>query len=98
MHAPVNKKALIIVWCLTCMSWCSYAQSLEKYLNTGDRFYQKKDYENALKNYLDALTFDTGDPRINFKLGVSYFHSEKITKAVPYLEKAFSSKPEVDPN
>jgi hypothetical protein len=80
------------------MGLFSYAQSLRDHLVKGDRFYQKKDFENALKNYLEALRFDATDAKTNFKVGVSYLHREKITKAVSYLEKAYHIDPDVDPD
>lgn len=98
MYTSVYKKAFILVWCLTCMGLFSSAQDLKGHLGKGDRLYQKKDYENALKNYIEALPLDPGNAEINFRIGVSYFHSEKVSTAVPYLEKAFNSNPEVDPN
>lgn len=80
------------------MGLFSYAQTLKDHLAKGDRFYQKKDYENALKSYLEALQFDANDAETNFKIGISYLHGEKKTKAVAYLEKAYNTKPEVDPD
>lgn len=62
----------------------------------GDRLYAKKDYENALKAYLDAVSGNADDPMLNFKIGVSYLYTEKKSLAVPYLEKAYHTKPEVD--
>jgi outer membrane protein OmpA-like peptidoglycan-associated protein/tetratricopeptide (TPR) repeat protein len=62
----------------------------------GDRLYAKKDYENALKVYLDIAGGNSDDPVLNFKIGVSYLYTEKKSLAVPYLEKAYRIKPEVD--
>lgn len=98
MLFPINKKQLIIVWCLAFMGLYSYAQTLKDHMAKGDRLYQKKDYENALKSYLEALQFDANDAETNFKIGFSYLHGEKKTKAVAYLEKAYNTNPEVDPD
>jgi outer membrane protein OmpA-like peptidoglycan-associated protein len=73
-----------------------YAQNLKDFLDKGDRYFNKKDYENALKNYQEALRMDPNDASANFRVGVSYLHGEKKSKAVPFLEKAYSIHPEVD--
>lgn len=72
------------------------AQSLKDYLDKGDKYFAKKDFENALLQYLEALKLDANDPNTNFRVGISYLHGEKKGKAVTYLEKAYRTKPEVD--
>jgi outer membrane protein OmpA-like peptidoglycan-associated protein/tetratricopeptide (TPR) repeat protein len=72
------------------------AGSLYAQVDKGDRLYAKKDYENALKAYLDASGGSSDDPLLNFKIGVSYLYTEKKSLAVPFLEKAYRIKPEVD--
>ncbi len=98
MARPGNKKYLIIAWCLTFIGTIADAQNLKDYLSEGDKFYQKRDYGNALKSYLEALKFDDTNAGINFKIGISYLHSEKKSKAVAFLEKVYSMKPDVDPD
>lgn len=78
------------------LCYASQAQSLKDYLDKGDKYFAKKDYENALTQYLEALKIDASDPNINFRVGLSYLHGEKKAKAVDYLEKAYRTKPEVD--
>jgi outer membrane protein OmpA-like peptidoglycan-associated protein/tetratricopeptide (TPR) repeat protein len=65
-------------------------------IDRGDKYYAKKDYENALMAYLGVFNANADDPTLNFKIGVSYLYTEKKSLAVPYLEKAFRIKPEVD--
>lgn len=71
-------------------------QSLLAQVDKGDRLYAKKDYENALKAYLEVISSNSEDALLNFKIGVSYLYTEKKSLAVPYLEKALRIKPEVD--
>lgn len=97
MSRSIHKNLVIIVWCLTCMGLPAYTQTLKDHLSRGDRFYEKKDYDNALTSYLEALQLDAGNAETNFKVGVSYLHREKVSKAVIYLEKAFNINPDVDP-
>src|SRR5687767_15124252 len=74
----------------------TFSQNLKDLLDKGDRLFSKKDYENALKPYLDALKLDSSDAKTNFRVGMSYLHGEKKGKAVRYLEKAYNTHPEVD--
>jgi outer membrane protein OmpA-like peptidoglycan-associated protein len=73
-----------------------FAQNLKPLLDKGDRLLNKNDYENALSAFLEAYKIAPDDPDVNFRVGVSYLHSEKKSLAVPYLEKAFTTKPSVD--
>jgi outer membrane protein OmpA-like peptidoglycan-associated protein len=73
-----------------------HGQSLKDFLDKGDRFFNKKDYESALKNYQEALRMEPDNASANFRVGVSYLHGEKKAKAVPFLEKAYNIHPEVD--
>jgi tetratricopeptide (TPR) repeat protein len=82
---------LIIAWCNTV-----YAQGLKDFLDKGDKYFAKKDYENALKSYLEALKADAEDANTNFRVGVSYLHSETKGRAARYLEKAYRLKQGVD--
>ena len=82
---------------LTIIHFYANAQSLKDHLQKGDRYYQRKDYENALKNYLEALALDNNDALANFKAGVSFLNKETYSEAVAYLERAYQLKPDVDP-
>ena len=74
----------------------SDAQSLKDILSKGDSYFKKKDYENSLNTYLQAYTIAPDDAETNFKVGVSYLHSEKKSKALEYIKKAYETKPDVD--
>src|SRR5687768_12243236 len=88
-----SKTLTATIFAALCVS-TSFAQ--KDLIDKGDRLYAKKDYENALKMYLDAVNSAADDPTLNFKIGVSYLYTEKKSFAVPYLEKAYKIKPEVD--
>jgi outer membrane protein OmpA-like peptidoglycan-associated protein/tetratricopeptide (TPR) repeat protein len=88
-----SKTLTATIFAALCVS-TSFAQ--KDLIDKGDRLYAKKDYENALKMYLDAVSSAADDPTLNFKIGVSYLYTEKKSLAVPYLEKAYKIKPEVD--
>lgn len=98
MARSVFLKITIIAWCFLFIGMVSYSQNLKDHLADGDKFYQKKDYNNAIKSYLQALELNATDADTHFKIGISYLNSEKKTKSVTYLEKAYSLKPDVDPD
>src|SRR5687767_1205851 len=74
----------------------AFSQSLKEIIAKGDRSFGKKDYEGALTNYLQAYQIAPDDPETNFKVGVSYLHGEKKSRALSFIEKAYIAKPEVD--
>lgn len=76
--------------------FCAHGQSLKDHLQKGDRFYQRKDFENALVHYLEALALEPNDPQTNYRTGMSYLNNDEYSQAVGYLEKAYQLKPDVD--
>lgn len=91
----MSSKTLVpcLILALLCVK-TAFAQKDQ--IDRGDKYYAKKDYENALKAYLAAFSSAADDPTLNFKIGVSYLYTERKSLAVPYLEKAYKIKPEVD--
>jgi outer membrane protein OmpA-like peptidoglycan-associated protein len=90
-------RELCIVASFLFLSFSSvYAQTLKDIIAKGDKLFNKKDFESALSNYLQAYELAPDDAETNFKVGVSYLHGEKKSRALPYLEKAFATKPDVD--
>lgn len=72
----------------------SIALSAFGQVDKGDRLLAKKDYDNAVKAYLSSGATDDAD--VSFKLGLCYLYTETKAKSLPYLEKAFRAKPNVD--
>jgi outer membrane protein OmpA-like peptidoglycan-associated protein len=66
-------------------------------IDKGNRLFEKKDYENALKAYLEGGA-SSDDADLNFKIGMCYLYLETKSKSLPYLEKAFNAKSNVDPD
>lgn len=98
IQAPDKKTQLFITGLMILICCSAQGQSLKEHLAKGDRAYQRKDYENAIPDYLEALKLDAGDARTNLKLGIAYLHEENPKMAVEYLTKAHSLDPAVDPN
>lgn len=91
----MDKRFLIsILFAALCIE--GYSQNLKDLLEKGDRFYSRKDFVDALGVYTQAVNMSPEDPEANFKLGLTYLYTETKTKALPYLEKAYRMKPDVD--
>lgn len=84
---------LIIAWLI---SFSGYAQNLKEYLDKGDRFLNKKDYQQALSEYLQAYESSPEDAGVNFRVGLAYLYLPTKSKALPFLEKAYTIKQDVD--
>ncbi|AYB35812.1 hypothetical protein D4L85_33630 [Chryseolinea soli] len=65
---------------------------------TGDKYYGKKDYKNALAAYLAAQDLNPDDAAVNFKIGLTYLYSETKSKAASYISKAYRLNPAVNPD
>jgi outer membrane protein OmpA-like peptidoglycan-associated protein/tetratricopeptide (TPR) repeat protein len=72
------------------------SQNLKELLDKGDKLFARQDYSNALKSYLAAAQIDPNDAKTNFRVGMSYLHSDRKALAVGYLEKAYQKEPSVD--
>ena len=64
-----------------------------------DNFYEKANvfrlenlYNEAVKNYLNAILIDRNDAKSYFELGICFKHLNRISKAIKYLEIAAKLK------
>lgn len=95
---PGSIKKAFIAGCLTFLFFSLEAQTLKDYLAKGDRYYQRRDFENALESYLEALALDPDDALTNLRVGLCYLNDEDFNHAVTYLQKAYNLNPAVDTN
>ncbi|HEY3404369.1 MAG TPA: OmpA family protein [Ohtaekwangia sp.] len=86
-------KLLSVLFCIS-LSLSALGQNKDV-IDKGDKLLARKDYDNALQTYL-SMGSTTEDPELNFKIGLCYLYTETKSKAVPYLEKAYHTKPSVD--
>lgn len=84
------------IFVFLCCSLVGYSQALKDILAKGDRLYARKDFVDALEVYNEAVSMSPEDAEANFKLGMTYLYTETKSKALPYLEKAYNTKPDVD--
>jgi outer membrane protein OmpA-like peptidoglycan-associated protein len=75
-----------------------YAQDVKSLIATGDKYYGKKDYKNAMSSYMSAFEMNPDDALVNFKIGLTYLYSETKSKAASYIDKAYRLNPAVNPD
>jgi outer membrane protein OmpA-like peptidoglycan-associated protein len=65
-----------------------------KHVKKGDSYFdeQEKNYPKALDEYLEANKYNPDNPELNYKIGSSYFFSDRQYEAAQYLSKAYSLK------
>jgi outer membrane protein OmpA-like peptidoglycan-associated protein len=73
-------------------------QNTKPLIAAGDKFYEKKDYKNALLSFLEAYAINPDDASLNFKIGLTYLYSETKSKAATYIDKAYRLNPAVNPD
>lgn len=70
----------------------AYAQSggsaYKKAKKKAEGYFVDEIFKSALPLYLQLDQLNPGDPEINYKIGVSYLHTQFKTKAIPFFEKA----------
>lgn len=74
-------------------------EMMELSFKEGYRFYNNASamYKHAIPSYMIAQSFNPNNALLNFKIGWCMLFSNTKTKAIPYLEKAYSLNPSVDP-
>lgn len=70
-----------------------------KNIERGDEFYTGPSYLlfKAADYYLLANAFNPNNSELNFRIGISFLNSPNKFKALPYLQKAYDIKPNIDP-
>lgn len=69
-------------------------KNISLYLKLGDLYAEKGDAKMAQDNYLNALSLETGSPRILTRLAVVNSDNAAYDNAIFYLKKIIEAKPE----
>lgn len=85
-----------LVFIMFALSIPVFAQNTKALIEKGDKSFARKDYENALTTYLEAIKSAPDDAGLNFRVGLCYLHTEKKAKSLAFLQKAYTTKPDVD--
>ena len=88
----------LLLFAIFMLSLVAHAQDQKTLVATGDKYYGKKDYKNALAAYLAAQDLNPDDAAVNFKIGLTYLYSETKSKAASYISKAYRLNPAVNPD
>ena len=67
-------------------------EQIDQYLEEGRNHFEKRSYELALRNFLDALELDKNNPETHYYLGIVYARMGKYEWAADYLQKVFDSE------
>ena len=65
-----------------------------RYLDRGDRYFQKEQFREAVLEYRNALRIDGNNAQGNRQLGLTYYQLGQFVQAVRFLTKA----QELDPD
>ena len=68
-----------------------------KHISDGDVFYSEKGiwYNNAFDEYLKSIVYNSANPELNYKIGVSALFSDKKEEAAGFFLKALELNPDV---
>ena len=80
------KNTLLILFALI-ISASLFAQKERKYIRSGNKSYEKKDYGNAEVDYQKAISADTSSLAANFNLADAYYKEKKYDDAEKQLQK-----------
>jgi Tfp pilus assembly protein PilF len=95
MKLTMNKVPFVFV-CLTVLlcSSCTYTpwhrEQSEIFLNKGISYIEMGQYNNALKDLLEAEKYYSGNPKVHYYLGMSYHGKGMKDKAIEEFKEAVS--------
>lgn len=93
----MTSKKLFIALMSFFLSICSLnAQELESFMQSGNDFYQNKQYDEAITNYEAILKQGYLSSELYFNLGNSYYRLGNLGKAILYYEKSLKLSPNND--
>ncbi len=73
------------------------SQSLKSLLDLGDKAFGRGAFDEAITNYQAAQKLSPEDPKIQFKLGVTFLSSNRKYEALTFLQKAYKSNHDINP-
>ncbi len=90
-------KTSVIILLFTLLSFVVLSQTANKQktvFKNGNYYYLFEEYENAIESYLEALTNDSNNANLNYKIGLCYLSlpdKNDNLQSIKYLEKATKS-------
>lgn len=92
----MNKKSIAVIFFTLFFSLQGFSQNAET-LAKGDSYYRRKDYQNALTFYFQALRQNPTSASVLYKIGYTYLQTETKAQSITFFEKAYKIDPFVDP-
>lgn len=83
---------LTLFLCASCTNTPWHRQQSEIFLNKGISYIEIRQYNNALKELLEANKYYSDDPKIHYFLGMSYHAKGMRDKAIEEFKEALSLK------
>jgi Tetratricopeptide repeat. len=79
---------LTIFFCSSCTYTAEHRKQSEIFLNKGISYIQMGQYNNALKDLLEAEKYYSGNPKVHYYLGMSYHGKGMKDKAIEEFKEA----------
>ena len=85
------KKAVVLTAAVCMLSLHSKAQNDKELINKGNEAYEKKEYDDAVKNYQQAAEKNPVNPTAKYNLGNALYKNNKTEEAVQAYDGALSN-------
>ena len=69
-------------------------KKMEKFVRDGNDYFSNKNYDSALKSYLQAAEIDAENNTVKFNLGLTYLKLDNFAKANYLFESVYKNNPE----
>ena len=81
---------LVVLFCSSCTYTPWHREQSELFLNKGISYIEVGQYNNALKDLLEAEKYYSGNPKVHYYLGMSYHGKGMKDKAIEEFKEAIS--------
>jgi outer membrane protein OmpA-like peptidoglycan-associated protein len=93
----IDLKILITLALVLLANTYLFGQSEKLWINKGQDAIKNENYTKALEYFLNAHEINPDNAGTNFEIGLLYLDGIYKFEALPYLEKAYSLNPKIDP-
>jgi predicted Zn-dependent protease len=86
-HAALTLTTLLVLG-----AGCSAPRSLPAVKASGDRYFERKDFDSALTDYQEYVNRDPGDPSVRISLAKTLLVAHRPTEAVEHAQIAYDQR------
>ena len=96
MHRCRGSRTLLLLVTLLLAMGCARSPEAKKarYLERGDRYFQKEQYREAIIEYRNVLRLDGQNPRATRQIGLAHYQLGQMGQAYPLLLRAQALEPD----